>query len=116
MRQTVRIYGKVVNRWWGEDSKGRQTVIQEEIEYKEYDAETGKLRATGTEDFSPERRNKEIAHHWVYIWDGKKRNKGGYRWFESCGLCAYRKSNKKALELLMKTKFPGTELVQLRLH
>lgn len=38
MMQIVRIYGKVVNRWWGEDNKGRQIVTQEEIEYKEYDA------------------------------------------------------------------------------
>lgn len=113
MRQIVRIYGKVVNRWWGEDNKGRKTVIQEEIEYKEYDAETGELRATGTEDYSPERRNKEVASHWVYTWNGEKRNKGGYRWFEDHGEISYRKSGKKALMQLLKNKY-NAELVQLR--
>lgn len=114
MRQIVRVYGKVINRWYGEDNKGRKITTQKEVEYKEYDAETGALRATGTEDFSPERWNKEVAEHWIYTWDGEKRNKGGHRWFEDRGRYVYRKSEKKALEQLMKTRYSDAEMVQLR--
>lgn len=118
---TVRIYGRTINTWttkkmiiWRGQEKEREVLIQKEVEYKEYDAETGKLRATGTEDFSPERWNSEVAAHWIHTWDGEKRNKGGYRWFEDKGKYTYRKSEKKALEQLMKTRYSDVEMIQFR--
>ena len=118
---TVRIYGKVINTWtakrmiiWRGQEKEREVLIQKEVEYKEYDTETGALRATGTEDFSPERWNNEVAAHWIHTWDGQRRNKGGHRWFEDMGKYTYRKSEKKALEQLMKTRYSNAEVIQFR--
>ena len=109
----ARIYGKVINTWNRIDEKGRVFWLQKEIAYKEYNPETGKLVAEGTEDFSPERYYNEVAIHWVYTWDGKKRNAGGYRWFDGRGCISYRKSTKKAVKAYLQTRFEA-ELVELR--
>lgn len=119
--KTVRIYGRTINTWttkkiviWRGQEKEREILVQKEVEYKEYDSETGKLSATGSEDFTPERWKSEVAEHWVFTWDGEKRNKGGYRWFEDRGKYIYRKSGKKALEQLIKTKCNDVKMVQFR--
>lgn len=80
----ARIYGKTINEWRSTDEHGREYLVQQEIEYKEYD-ENGYLRATGTEDFSLERLHKQTKVRWISTWDGERRNKGGYRWFDGHG-------------------------------
>jgi len=52
-----------------------------EVEYREYRPD-GTLKATGTEDFTSERWNKQAHMRFVYTWDGERRNAGGSRWFE----------------------------------
>jgi len=87
MKNTVRIYGKVINTWqqWepytfrGEERQ-RLVSYQYELPYKEFD-QNGDLVATGSEDFSIERMN-TLCVKWVYAWDGVKRNKGGKKRFD----------------------------------
>lgn len=110
---TIRIYGKVMETWTSINEKGRETITQEELAYKEYDVETLNLIGIGSEDFSPERRHAETEKRWVWTWDGKKRNKGGFRWFECQGMTEIRKSEKKAVKAYFKKKY-GAELIELR--
>lgn len=112
MNEKIRVYGKTVNRWTSEDEKGRVYTTQYEIEYKEYDKEWN-LVGAGTEDFSPERLHKEVEAKFVYTWDGQKRNKGGYRWFEAQGHVKVRKSCIKLYKEMVKAKY-NAEMVDLR--
>ena len=109
----VRIYGKTLNEWhcWGHED--RELLVQKEIEYKEYDPETGELVGVGSEDFSL-KRLKSIKQHWIWTWDGQKRNKGGYRWFECQGLIKYRDSDWKDLKQLMAVRYPSAEVIEYR--
>ena len=75
---TFRIYGK----------KKEIATSYYEVEYMEY-RENGELKQIGTEDFSHARLCKEVKSRYIWTWDGMKRNKGGHRWFECCGLIHY---------------------------
>ena len=110
----VRIYGKTLNIWkhWDEQLN-RDIAVQFEIEYHEYDPETGELVGIGSEDFSQDRM-KEIKSHWIWTWDGEKRNKGGYRWFENRGCVKYRASDWSGLKQLMKTRYPDAVKIEYR--
>lgn len=111
MNETVRIYGKVVNEWHSFDEQGRKVLTQQEIAYREYDAD-GEPKATGTEDFSIARR-RYIRSASVHTWDGQKRNKGGYRWFDYHGNVKYR-GNGQALRKVLEKEYPTAQLIQLR--
>lgn len=108
-----RVYGKEIQQWQAVDEKGRTITLQMEVAYKEYDSETGQLLAAGTEDFSPVRWSHDVAERWLYTWDGSKRNKGGYRWFEDHGQVKVRKSDIKAYKRYLLMKYNAAE-VQLR--
>ncbi|MBR3238813.1 MAG: hypothetical protein IKF99_10285 [Oscillospiraceae bacterium] len=108
----IRIYGRTLNTWVSQDERGREIIIQKEIEYTDFD-ETGSVLCKGSEDFSPERQRTEIEERWIYTWDGVKRNKGGYRWFEDRGLCKFRKNEKKAVKQFMQKRY-NAEILQLR--
>lgn len=109
----VRIYGQTVKVWKSEDERGRSIITQKEIAYKEFDPETGEVVGVGTEDFSLERYYREVEEKWLYTWDGQKRNKGGYRWFEGQGQVRYRKQDNKSAKKYYKNRFHA-ELVQFR--
>lgn len=109
----IRVYGKVLNIWCETDENGRERITQEEVAYKEYDTETMELVGTGSEDFSLERRRKEIEDRWIYAWDGQKRNKGGYRWFRCEGDIQFRKCEKKIVKEYLKKKY-NAALIELR--
>lgn len=94
---TYRIYGKVLESWEHEIAPGRVRTYQVELEYKEYN-ERGELVGVGSEDFSTERYFKELRGAWVWTWDGQKRNKGGYRWFELRCMTLYRRKEVKLVK------------------
>lgn len=108
----MRLYGEIVQRWERDEGKRWLTCYQWEISYKDY-REDGSLKQTGTEDFGRERWNNEIRQAFVWTWDGKKRNKGGHRWFECVGYITYRRSEVKEVKEYMKRKY-NAELVELR--
>lgn len=110
---TIRIYGKVLNKWMAEDINGRMRITQREIEYREYDSETGEITAIGSEDFSPKREAEELAEKWIWTWDGKKLNRGGHRWFECHGSIRYRKSERASVKQYLEGKYTA-EALQLR--
>lgn len=97
MYKTYRIYGKVLETWEHEQENGRVRTYQVEIAYKEYDAD-GELVGAGSEDFSKDRYHKELREAYVWTWDGEKRNKGGYRWFEFEGRTIYRRKDVKLIK------------------
>ena len=113
MFNAIRIYGKELERWTYDDEKGRERTYQIEYAYKEYDAETMDICNAGSEDFSLDRWNSEIEKRWVYAWDGNKRNKGGYRWFENQGYIKFRKSEKKLVKEYLRKKY-NAEIIELR--
>lgn len=50
----IRLYGKTLNTWYSENLNGEIILIQEEVEYKEYErteSNTWELVADGSEDF-----------------------------------------------------------------
>lgn len=110
--KTYRIYGKRVQEWTHEDENGRERLVQVEIEYKEYD-EDGDLVGIGTEDFSLERMKKTLVTRFIHTWDGKRRNKGGHRWFDYVGDVTYNKQDGKEVKRHFERKY-NAELVQLR--
>lgn len=112
--EIIRIYGKVLNEWKNYSEKWHCDIAyQREYAYKDIDATTGEIVATGSEDFSAEREAREIEYKWIYTWNGQKRNKGGYRWFDCQGTIKYRKSGKKAVKQYLKMKYNAEE-AQLR--
>lgn len=106
----LRIYGATVETWRSYDNRDRLVVTQREICYREFDSDSGELVGTGTEDFSPARENLEIETRWIWTWDGKKRNKGGYRWFDNQGMIKYRKKDKKELKAYLKKRYKAEEV------
>lgn len=114
MNNTVRIYGKELERWTYEHEKYGTLVSQIEVAYIEYDANTGEIVGTGSEDFSMKRWSQEVKGAYVWTWDGEKLNKGGHRWFEQEGYYRFRKSEAKQFKLYMNTKFTEAALVQIR--
>ena len=90
---TLKIYGKTINRWTAFDEKsGKEITTQREIEYQEYDR-NGNLVGCGTEDFSTERWKAEIRSYMMWAWDGKTRNKAGQKWFRCLFYRTIRKSD-----------------------
>ena len=109
----MRIYGKVLETWEAYDWElGCHVPVQYEFSYKDYDMD-GRLIGSGSEDFSPARKRMAMSERWVWTWDGKKRNRGGYRAFECQGLIKYRDSDRKDIKEFLKNKY-GCELVELR--
>lgn len=111
----IRIYGKELNRWFATVEKnGRQTTVttQIELEYKEYDIESGELVGTGSEDFSKERYDNNIIKPDVHTWDGERLNKGGHKWWDYRGYVTINKTDRKALKQYMENKYNAE--VQLR--
>lgn len=118
---TIRIYGARINEWHSTDEQGRDMLMQIEREYHEYDSETGELVGCGTEDIPVHRSLggrglKLIETTYLYTWDGERRNKGGYRWFEYRGMIQYRggKGVRKALKELKQRKYPEAVEIELR--
>lgn len=107
-----RIYGKIIETWTHIDETGRERTTQYEVAYKEYD-ETGDLVGIGSEDFSTDRYHKTLLTKMVYTWDGVKRNKGNYRWFDCCGFVTYNRKHVKAVKAYLANKY-NAELVELR--
>lgn len=112
MYRTFRLYGKSLNIWTHINEKGREELTQIEFSYREYETETGELVATGSEDFSSERYSMLKRAH-VYTWDGKRRNKGGYRWFTDQGYILFHKNDRKAIKEYFKKRY-NAELVEIR--
>lgn len=73
-----REYGKVINIWQALDEKNRLRIVQREYEYIDHLDDGREIH--GTEDISAFR-ERQITTRWVYTWDGKRRNKGGYKWW-----------------------------------
>lgn len=102
---TVRIYGRVLQRWWinretGEivrtggwrDPEGRKycrdyswRVYQDELAYTEYRLD-GSIRGTGSRDFLTKKpwEGQDVKTYTLKVWDGEKRWKGGQRCFDEC--------------------------------
>ena len=74
--------------------------------------EDGTLKQTGTEDFTPERWNKQTHTRFVYTWDGERRNKGGQRWFEFEG--RFITDDPKAFKKYMQARYADAALVEIR--
>lgn len=113
----IRIYGKVINTWTRMMplAAGREieVISQLEIAYKEYSLDDGSLVGEGTEDFSSDRHKRELLYKSVWVWDGKKLNKGGHRWFDLVGDIKFQKSQRKAVKEFLKKKYNAEE-IQLR--
>lgn len=105
----IRIYGKELNRWTVEDENGRTKTVQIEMAYTDLDG-YGFVVGSGSEDFSPERWNTAVNKKYVWSWDGKKRNKGGYRWFCFENYIKYRKEDTKAIKAYLKEKYDAAEI------
>ena len=101
---TIRIYGK----------RTKITEDEEyfEVEYTEY-RNDGTIKGTGTEDFITKRWN-SVKAHMVYTWDGTKRNKGGYRWFDYHGIIWHTGTRKQLTEVLRLAKYQNCKLIDLR--
>lgn len=102
----MRIYGKPVVLTKDEDYRTAYL----EVPYKEY-REDGSLRCTGTEDFSGKRWS-ATPIRFIYTWDGEKRNKGGYRWFDYQG--SVRVDDIKGLKNFLKSQYPDAAIVEAR--
>lgn len=107
----IRIYGKVLNRWLENISAYVDRMVQIELEYNEYDVESGALVGTGSEDFS-RKRYESIIKPDIYTWDGEKVNKGGHKWWDYRGYVTINKTDRKALKQYMANKYNAE--VQLR--
>lgn len=109
----MRLYGKELNSWTSVvEGKKFPVTIQMEYAYKDY-RNDGTLKDAGSEDFTPERWKTEVRRAFAYVWDGKKYNKGGHRWFDCVGFVQYRRSEVKEVKGYLKRKY-GCVLVDLR--
>lgn len=108
----VRIYGKELQTWTATDENGRECRTQTEYAYTDYN-EQGEKVGTGSQDFCPALEKSELDTVWVYTWDGERRNKGGFRWFDCRGFYRIRKAERQAFKALMAKRY-GAQLVELR--
>lgn len=116
----IKFYGNTLRTWkhmvtcktLRGNTYEEERVSQYELSYKEY-MQDGTLIGVGSEDFSPERKN-TLKRYRVFAWDGKKYNKGGYRWFENVVDVVVAQGNKKAAFEIVKTWFPDAALIELR--
>ncbi len=112
---TVKLYGKTDEVWKTTDEKGRDHVTQIAKTYREYYLD-GTLKQKGVEDFSPERYESEIIGRQVWVWDGQKRNKGGYRQFDYKEYITFPRKRRKEVMELLKSRYPQSVLTELRGH
>ena len=84
-----------------------------EVTYTEY-REDGTVKQTGTEDFTPERWNKQTHMRSLYTWDGINRNRGGYRMFDFHGV--YVVDDPRAFKKYAQAKYPDAALISVRTH
>lgn len=117
--ETLKVYGKTLRKWthevtveWKGEKRQIERPVQYEIAYTEYDA-TGRKVGVGSEDFSFERYN-NLKTYRVFAWDGEKRNKGGYRWFDVVQTATVEKKNRKKLAELAAVRFPTAAVIDVR--
>lgn len=113
---TVRIYGQELESWWSKDEKGRRFLRQIELEYKEYNIETGELVGAGSEDFSAQRYKETLLNKMVWTWDGEKRNAGGKRWFEYSHSVKYIKGKGEAVKRYLRNYYKRAGLADIDLR
>lgn len=111
---TVRIYGKTIQEWRTDGKHGEFVISQVELAYKDYDSTTGEVVQIGSEDFSSKRHSIAVSRKSVWTWDGKRRNKGGHRWFECQPDIKFRKSDRKGVMEYLRIKYPNAVEIQLR--
>ena len=118
--ETMKVYGKVVNTWkhmitriWRGQPEEIEAISQYEITYKTYDA-NGDQIGIGTEDFSAERYNETLKEYRVFVWDGVRYNKGGYRWFDEVLTVKIDRKNRKLLKDLASIWFPKAAEISIR--
>lgn len=112
----VRIYKDIVDTRKAYDEALRKEVTtQFEVTYADYYTD-GTFVGIGTEDFSPERWSTQVRRGYVYTWNGTRRNRGGNRWFDYQGEITYRRGQRKDLDTFLKTRFPGTEVIDIRTY
>lgn len=104
-----KIYGKTVNKWLVTTEQGWDVWIQAEIAYKKYD-ENFELVGEGTEDFSDKRYHKTIVEKRVFVWDGERRNKGGFRWFKYEGWVKFNRKDVSLVKAFIKAKYNAAEV------
>lgn len=111
----VRIYGKTLNVWKvTDDDRPRVPIIRQvEVEYKDYDIETGELVGEGSEDFSKER-YEDLVYKLVWIWGGERRNAGGHRWFELIRQVGYMKGKAGDVKRFLKAVHSEAQAIELR--
>ena len=117
--ETIKLYGKTLNEWnhvvpvsWRGKTVEAMRTVQVELAYTEYGAD-GRKVSVGSEDFSTERLH-GLKHYRVFTWDGEKRNRGGYRWFEERLCVRIDPKQRKRLADLCKVWFPNAALIELR--
>lgn len=115
----IRLYGKTVRCWKALETftnvagqiREREIVTHFEKEYSEF--HDGEFHHTGTEDFSIERWESMVKDRAVYVWDGKKRNRGGYKWWKYEGRVMFYGKSADMKEFWAK-KYPTAEEIQFR--
>lgn len=117
--ETMKVYGKTLNTWthmvtvnlgWKQYEEER--TAQVELAYTEYNA-SGEKIGKGSEDFSVDRLN-GLKYYRVFTWDGEKRNKGGYKWFEEAWMVRINPANRKHLKDLAAKMFPNAAEISIR--
>lgn len=117
--ETMKVYGKTLNTWThmvtvdlGWKKYEEERTAQVELSYTEYNANGDKI-GKGSEDFSVERLN-SLKYYRIFTWDGEKRNKGGYKWFEEQRLVRINPTNRKHLKDLAAKWFPNAAEINIR--
>ena len=105
MSNTVRIYGKILNEWFGEKRQWTQV----EYSYKEYTTD-GELIAEGSEDFSQARLSLDKTRCNVWTWDGEKLNRGGYHRYDYRGCFEVRTEDMKAFKAYILNKYKAASV------
>ena len=86
-----------------------------EVNFCEYD-DNYDLRRKGTEDFTTQRfKLEKLRTYFVYIWDGKKMWKNGYKCHEDLNLfVCIKQKDLKLLKEYIKAKYPRAVEVKLK--
>lgn len=98
--EVVRVYGRRLGTWtaWDE-ARAAEVVTQFEVEYTEYDAATGEVTATGSEDFTPERWRVDTVTAEAVEFLGALRRDGSRKW-EHVRTVRVRRAHRRALATL----------------
>lgn len=117
--EKIKLYGKTLNTWkrmftvvWNGEKREAECVEQYEFAYTEYNG-NGEKVGTGSEDFSFER-SRNLKYYRIFTWDGQKRNKGGYRWFEEQKTVLIDRRNRKQLKEIAEKWFPTAAIIDIR--